>query len=133
MYEFKRTGTRLTGLNEELPYSWSVRTITDMFENVIYLGHTLNLETENISYKDHRKRIRAKDQQVMIENTHEAILNQQTWDIVHKLRDGKRRRTKSGYKSIFAGILFCADCKSKLYFVSGDSIKTEQFHFICGK
>jgi len=133
MYEFKRTGTRLTGLNEELPYSWSVRTITDMFENVIYLGHTLNLKTENISYKDHRKRIRPKDQQVMIENTHEAIVNQETWDIVHKLRDGKRRRTKSGYKSIFAGILFCADCKSKLYFVSGDSIKTEQFHFICGK
>ncbi len=133
MYEYKRTGTRLTGLNEELPYSWSVRTITDMFENVIYLGHTLNLKTENISYKDHRKRIRPKDQQVMIENTHEAIVSQETWDIVHKLRDGKRRRTKSGYKSIFAGILFCADCKSKLYFVSGDSIKTEQFHFICGK
>ena len=133
MYEFKRTGTRLTGLNEELPYSWSAQTITDMFENVIYLGHTLNLKTENISYKDHRKRIRPKDQQVMIENTHEAIVNQETWDIVHKLRDGKRRRTKSGYKSIFAGILFCADCKSKLYFVSGDSIKTEQFHFICGK
>jgi DNA invertase Pin-like site-specific DNA recombinase len=133
MYEFKRTGTRLTGLNEELPYSWSAQTITDMFENVIYLGHTLNLKTENISYKDHRKRIRPKDQQVMIENTHEAIVSQETWDIVHKLRDGKRRRTKSGYKSIFAGILFCADCKSKLYFVSGDSIKTEQFHFICGK
>lgn len=133
MYEFKRTGTRLTGLNEELPYSWSVRTITDMFENVIYLGHTLNLKTENISYKDHRKRIRPKEQQVMIENTHEAIVNQETWDIVHKLRDGKRRRTKSGYKSIFAGILFCADCKSKLYFVSGDSLKPERFHFICGK
>ena len=133
MYEFKRTGTRLTGLNEELPYSWSAQTITDMFENVIYLGHTLNLKTENISYKDHRKRIRPKNQQVMIENTHEAIVSQETWDIVHKLRDGKRRRTKSGYKSIFAGILFCADCKSKLYFVSGDSIKTEQFHFICGK
>ena len=133
MYEFKRTGTRLTGLNEELPYSWSVRTITDMFENVIYLGHTLNLKTENISYKDHRKRIRPKEQQVMNENTHEAIVSQETWDIVHKLRDGKRRRTKSGYKSIFAGILFCADCKSKLYFVSGDSIKSERFHFICAK
>ncbi len=133
MYEFKRTGTRLTGLNEELPYSWSARTITDMFENVIYLGHTLNLKTENISYKDHRKRIRPKEQQVMIENTHEAIVSQETWDIVHKLRDGKRRRTKSGYKSIFASILFCADCKSKLYFVSGDSLKPERFHFICGK
>ena len=133
MYEFKRSGVRLTGLNEELPYSWSARTITDMFENVIYLGHTLNLKTENISYKDHRKRIRPKEQQVMIENTHEAIVSQETWDIVQKLRDGKRRRTKTGYKSIFAGILFCADCKSKLYFVSGDSIKSERFHFICAK
>ena len=133
MYEYKRTGTRLTGLNEELPFSWSVRTITDMFENVIYLGHTLNLKTENISYKDHRKRIRPKEQQVMIENTHEAIVSQETRDIVQKLRDGKRRRTKTGYKSIFAGILFCADCKSKLYFVSGDSIKSERFHFICAK
>ncbi len=133
MYEYKRTGTRLTGLNEELPYAWSVRTITDILENIIYLGHTLNLKTENISYKDHRKRIRPKDQQVMIENTHEAIVSQETWDIVQKLRDGKRRRTKTGYKSIFAGILFCADCKSKLYFMSGDSLKPERFHFICGK
>lgn len=133
MYEFKRTGTRLTGLNEELPFSWSMRTITDILENVIYLGHTLNLKTENISYKDHRKRIRPKEQQVMIENTHEAIVSQETWDIVQKLRNGKRRRTKTGYKSIFAGILFCADCKSKLYFVSGDSIKPERFHFICAK
>lgn len=40
---------------------------------------------------------------------------------------------ESAYKSIFAGILLCADCKSKLCFVSGDSIKTELFHFICGK
>ena len=133
MYEYKRTGTRLTGLNEELPYAWSGRTISDILENVIYLGHTLNLKTENISYKDHRKRIRPKEQQVMIENTHEAIVSQETWDIVQKLRDGKRRRTKMGYKSIFAGILFCADCKSKLYFVSGDSIKSERFHFICAK
>ena len=133
MYEYKRTGTRLTGLNEELPYAWSGRTVADILENIIYLGHTLNLKTENISYKDHRKRIRPKEQQVMIENTHEAIVSQETWDIVQKLRDGKRRRTKTGYKSIFAGILFCADCKSKLYFVSGDSIKTELFHFICAK
>lgn len=133
MYEYKRTGTRLTGLNEELPYAWSVRTITDILENVIYLGHTLNLKTENISYKDHRKRIRPKEQQVMIENTHEAIVSQETWNIVQRLRSSKRRYTKSSYKSIFAGILFCADCKSKLYFVSGDSIKTELFHFICAK
>lgn len=133
MYEFKRSGVRLTGLNEELPFAWSVRTITDMFENVIYLGHTLNLKTENISYKAYRKRIRPKDQQVMIENTHEAILSQETWDIFQKLRDEKRRYTQTGYKSNFAGILFCADCKSKLYFVSGDCIKPERFHFICAK
>ncbi|MBE6843843.1 MAG: DUF4368 domain-containing protein [Ruminococcus sp.] len=131
MYEFKRTGTRLRGLNEELPYSWSARTISDILGNVIYLGHTLNLKTENISYKDHRKRIRPKEQQVMIENTHEAIVSQETWDIVQKLRAGKRKRTKSGYKSIFAGILFCADCKSKLCFVSGNTLKKERFHFIC--
>ena len=45
MYEFKRTGTRLTGLNEELPYAWSGRTVADILENIIYLGHTLNLKT----------------------------------------------------------------------------------------
>lgn len=113
MYEFKRTGTRLTGLNEELPYAWSGRTVADILENIIYLGHTLNLKTENISYKDHRKRIRPKEQQILIENTHEAIVSQETWDIIQKLRDGKRRRTKTGYKSIFAGILFCAKYRKK--------------------
>ncbi len=78
-----------TDVNE--PYEWSARTVGNILEKEIYLGHTVNCRTRVISYKDKRQIRTPKEEQIRIENTHEAIIDQATWDIVQSIRANKRR------------------------------------------
>lgn len=116
-YIWQKEGVRHTGMNMDFPYTWSAKTISDILSDVTYLGHTQNLKTMVISYKTHKRKKRPKDEQVLIENTHEAIIDKDIFEAAQRLRESKRRLTMSGYKSMFAGIVYCADCKGKLYFV----------------
>ena len=68
------------------------------------------------SYKDKRKMKRDPSGHIRFEHTHEPIIDMQTWETVQKLRQGKRRPTSIGETSKYSGLLFCADCGSKLYF-----------------
>lgn len=68
------------------------------------------------SYKDKRKMKRDPSGHIRFEDTHEPIIDIQTWETVQKLRQGKRRPTSIGETSKYSGLLFCADCGSKLYF-----------------
>lgn len=85
------------------------------------------------SYKDKRKLERPESEWLRFENTHEAIIDQATWDIVRKVRAGKRRRTSMGDINKYNGLLCCSDCGSKLYFVRGTTIKPENYSFICSR
>ena len=68
------------------------------------------------SYKDKRKMKRDPSGHIRFEHTHEPIIDMQTWETVQKLRQGKRRPTSIGETSKYSGLLFRADCGSKLYF-----------------
>lgn len=68
------------------------------------------------SYKDKRKMKRDPSEHIRFEHTHEPIIDMQTWETVQKLRQGKRRPTSIGETSKYSGLLFRADCGSKLYF-----------------
>ena len=67
----------------------------------------------------------------IFENTHEAIIDQETFDIVQKIRDGRRRLTPMGEMPILSGMLFCADCGAKLYQVRGRGWEHSQEYFVC--
>lgn len=68
----------------------------------------------------------------MFENTHEAIVDEETFERVQELRaKGKRRRASSGRVSLFSGMAYCADCKAKMYFSSGASRTPEQDNYAC--
>ena len=83
------------------------------------------------SYKDKRTIYRPESEWLRFENTHETIIDQTTWELVCKVRSGKRRKTSMGDMNKYSGILCCADCGSKLYFVRGTTIKPETYGFIC--
>jgi len=108
-------------------------TVAGILDNEVYLGHTVNCKTTVASYKDKRKIDRPESEWLRFENTHEAIIDQTTWEIVRKVRAGKRRRTSMGDMNKYSGILCCADCGSKLYFVRGTTIKPETYGFICSR
>lgn len=65
------------------------------------------------------------------ENTHEAIIDKETFEIVQKIRSGKRRPTKMGDMPMFSGLLYCADCGSKMTFHRQMAQSAEKHNFVC--
>ena len=133
VYKYQTEGKYGALTDTEDIYGWNDRTVAGILDNEIYLGHTVNCRYTVLSYKDKRKKERPESEWLRFENTHEAIIDQTTWELVRKARSGKRRRTSMGDINKYSGLLCCADCGSKLYFVRGTTIKPENFGFICSR
>ena len=112
--EFQRTG-RTRRYHPDAPCHWTPDTIADILDQDAYLGRTTNFKTAKLSYKCKKKINNPPEKWVVIENTHKAIIDQETWEIVRKVREQRRRPTRSGEMGKFSGLLFCADCGAKLY------------------
>ena len=110
---------------------WCNRSVAGILENMTYIGHTVNFRTATVNYKTHKKVRLPKDKWLIFENTHPPIIEISVWKKVQELRKNKRRYTKSGKKSIFAGLLECADCGAKLYFCTSRAHKEDHDYFVC--
>lgn len=96
------------------PYFWSTTTLSGIIHRKEYMGHTVLKKTQGISYKSKKRVTVAEDDRFVFKNTHEAIIDEDTWKLANKI---KARRQKISYaKDPFnlTGILFCADCGAKL-------------------
>ena len=113
-------------------YAWNGPVVAMILDRVDYLGHTVNFKTHNKSYKCHKKIKHTPDQWKVFEDTHEAIIDKETFEIVQKIRAGKRRPTRMGEMPMFSGLLYCADCGSKLTFHRKADEPAEKHHYICG-
>jgi len=112
-------------------YEWTSSTVSHMLSRPEYLGHTVNFKTYRKSYKQKKKLKNDPSEWQIFENTHEAIINQETYDIVQRIRDGRRRVTPMGEMPILSGMVFCADCGAKLYQVRHRGWTHEQEHMVC--
>ena len=115
----------------ENPYRWVADTISTMLEKKEYLGHTVNFKTYKQSYKSKKKLYNPEEKQLIFENTHEAIIDVDTWERVQELRKNKRRPTRTGKSNMFSGIAYCADCGQKLYYCTSKYFESRQDHFVC--
>ena len=131
-YRFQKEGRYGTHTDTDNPYKWNERTIADILDNEIYIGNTINCQTRIASFKDKRTIKVPKEEQLRFENTHEAIIDQETWDIVRKVREGRVRRTRIGEIDKYSGLVYCADCGKKHFLYRGRTIKRESYNFICG-
>ena len=113
------------------PCIWHDSTVARLLTRVEYLGHTANFKTYRKSYKNKKQMHNDREEWQIFENTHEAIIDQETFDIVQKIRDGRRRLTPMGEMPILSGMLFCADCGAKLYQVRGRGWEHSQEYFVC--
>ena len=96
-------------------YGWGSSTICNILEKREYLGHTVNFKTRK-HFKDKKSHYVPEDEWTIFENTHEAIIDQQTFDLVQKIR-GNVRRYPDGWDEAapLTGLLYCADCGGKMY------------------
>lgn len=129
--EFERTG-RKTRYDPEHPCHWGSTSIVHILENRDYLGHTVNFKTTKLSYKSKKTIENPLEKQMVFENTHEALVSQETWDIVQKNRQNRRRPTKMGDMGMFSGLLYCADCGHTLNLNRTKSWAREQDNYTCG-
>ena len=128
---FRDIGVPNPGKPAEQPGFWQQRTIADILLKPEYLGHTVNFRTRKKSFKCKKTVWNDPSEWAVFENTHEAIIDQETFDIVQRIRDGRRRLTPMGEMPVLSGMLFCADCGAKLYQVRARGWTHEQEYFVC--
>ena len=104
------------------PYEWSCTAISYILEKQEYMGHTVLGKTVADNFKT-KKRRKAKPEELMVfRNTHEAIIDEETWNNAQRLKRTVRREVKNGtYKNRLTGLLYCADCGAKLSYRSPNS------------
>ena len=97
------------------PYGWGSSTVVGILKKREYLGHTVNFKTQK-HFKDKKSHYVSEDNWVIFENTQDAIIDQDTFDTVQKLRANVRRYPDGwGEHHVLTGLMYCADCGAKMY------------------
>ena len=128
--EFRRTG-RTRNYHPDMPCAWNESTIANILEQDAYLGRTTNFKTTKLSYKSKKTIENTPDKWAVFEDTHKAIIDPETWEIVQKNREQRRRPTKMGEMGMFSGLAYCADCGARLYHCRTTSWTHEQECYTC--
>lgn len=131
VYMFQRTGKRNGQPDLSRPYHWAQTTVRAMLANQVYAGDTVNFKTYSKSNKL-KKRLKNDPENILIfKNTHEAIVDRKTFEMVQKHFAGRKCPDKQGEMDKYAGYLFCGECGSRLYLHRGKTIKPENNVFQC--
>ena len=118
-------------LYERNPFNWDQKTVAGILERVEYLGHTVNFKTTSKNYKSKKRIQNPPEKQLIFKNTHPAIISEELFETVQKIREGKRRPTATGKMSLLSGKVFCADCESKLHYCTTNGFEAKQDFFTC--
>ena len=97
------------------PYNWSGYVVGQILSKPEYMGHTVNFRSHKQSYKDKNAVMNPKEDWLIFEDTHEAIVDRETWELAQKLRKTPKRIDTLGEANPLTGLLYCADCGEKMY------------------
>ncbi len=117
------------------PYRWTATTVGYILDRQEYLGHTVLGKSICENFKTKQRRAATADELMIFPNTHEAIVDQDTWDIAHKLRLRKRPKAANGtYTHRLSGLIYCADCGARMGFCGSENEKhyDSSHAFQCG-
>ena len=129
--EYRRTGSDRR-YYPDYECKWSANTVAHILERREYLGHTVNFKTAKVSYKVKASVPNPEDKVMVFEHTHEAIIDEATWERVQELRKQRKRPNRYDEVGLFSGLLFCADCGSVMYQQRYETDKRRQDCYICG-
>jgi DNA invertase Pin-like site-specific DNA recombinase len=108
-------GSNQSDCDYDNPFAWNGRTVIELIAKPEYAGHTVNFRTNKQSFKSKKVTKQDESEWQIFENTHPAIVSQETWDLANKLRETKRRTNDDGIANPLTGLLYCHDCQRKMY------------------
>jgi len=130
---YRRTGKTQHPLPQlGLIYNWPDKTIYDILTRQEYLGHTITGKTYKVSYKSKKTRKNPEEKRYFFPNTHEAIIDEETFELAQKRIATRTRPTKVDEIDLFSGLLYCADCGYKMYAVRGAGTLERKHAYTCG-
>lgn len=115
------------------PYKWATATLIQILKKEEYMGWKILNKTGTDSYKS-KKRKATPENRLVFKDAHPQIIDEETWNIVQRLRGTKRRVYKlDGETNPLTGILYCADCGAKMYHKRGNTGRPDQPHheYVC--
>ena len=115
----------------EDPYRWDKRAVSLILERREYTGCTVNFKTYTNSIWDKKKHLNPVKNQAIFSDTHERIIDDDVFEKVQKIRNQRHRMTRTGKSSIFSGVVYCADCGSKMQYGSSNNRDFSQDFFDC--
>ena len=110
--------------NPQYPYDWGATTIKILIQNKVYLGHMVSHKNTKKSFKSKSIVPVPKEEWIEVQNTHEPLVDEETFELAQKIVRVKKRPTKDGEHQVFAGLLRCSTCGQSLSFARGGSSKT---------
>ena len=117
-------------LDKNRPYDWYGNTVSTLLERPEYMGHTVNFRSSKKSYRDKRVK-NAPEDWLIFENTHEAIIDPETWQLAQQVKRTVRRTDTTGVANPFTGLVFCADCGKPLVLHRASTMKKVEYNFKC--
>ena len=113
------------------PHNWCSSTVAAILDRQEYTGDTVNFRSFRQSFKLKKRLDKPQEEWKIFPDTHPAIIDRETFALVQNLRQHRRRPTRTGIVSMFSGLLYCADCGSKLGYSATNNYKREQAFFFC--
>ena len=109
------------------PYTWNSKTISSIIHKREYIGDTVLHKTIRKGFNDPKRINTSCGEQIVFNNTHEAIIDKETWETAIKLIDGRvhRNLANGSHTHIFSGLLYCSDCGHRLTYCSPASHNRE--------
>jgi len=120
-------------------HKWADQTVKNIVRNEVYIGNMVQGKTGTLSYKSRKLVSKDKNQWIRVEGTHAAIISREVWDTVVSIdrKHVQKKENSDGYRSIFTGLVYCADCGFKMRnhtekFTYKDGRLGRYSSFICG-
>jgi DNA invertase Pin-like site-specific DNA recombinase len=115
VYVALRDGGTYTPVSTAEPHTWGGASVKNILAHPEYMGCTANFKTYKDSYKDKKAKFRPQEEWTVFEGTQEAIVDAETWHTAQKCRKVKRRNNLRGETNPLTGLVYCADCGSRMY------------------
>ncbi len=113
------------------PYLWSNQSVAGILKRKVYMGHTETFKFQKPSYKLKKIVVIPEDKRLLFKDTHEAIIDEDTFATVQRIRANKRRPNKSGEIGMFSGLMECADCERKHNHLRGKGLEPKRERYVC--